>query len=141
MTIAPRSASEPAIGSLPMTSAALHALHAELAELTGPPPEGIIRLPRRDRTERIAVLVDVLGRAVVIHEPGVACVGRRVRVREEDGTVTAHALVIPGDGDPFHAWLSVDAPMGAALVGARPGDRVQVLAPAGTRWLEVLEVR
>ncbi len=89
----------------------------------------------------LAVLTDVLARAVVVDEHGVACVGRRVRVREEDGGVATHALVIPGDGDAFHAWLSIEAPMGAALVGARAGDRVQVQAPAGVRWLEVLEVR
>lgn len=142
MTIAPRPASEPATSSIPMTSAALRALEAELAELTGPTrADGVIHLPRRDRAERLGVLTDVLARAVVVDEHGIACVGRQVRVREEDGGVASHALVIPGDGDAFHAWLSIEAPMGAALVGARAGDRVQVLAPAGVRWLEVLEVR
>jgi hypothetical protein len=142
MMIAPRPASVPVTSSIPMTSAALRALEAELAELTGPTHEdGVIHLPRRDRAERVEVLRDVLARAVVVHEHAAACVGRRVRVREEDGEVSTHALVIPGDGDAFHAWLSIEAPMGAALVGARAGDRVQVVAPAGARWLEVLEVR
>lgn len=142
MTIALRTASEPVTNPIPMTAAALHALEAELAELTGPThADGVIHLPRRDRAERLGVLTDVLARAVVVQERGVACVGRRVRVREEDGGLATHALVIPGDGDAFHAWLSIDAPMGVALVGARAGDRVQVHAPAGTRWLEVIEVR
>lgn len=133
---------------VPMTRGALRALEAELADLrsaAGQGPSelepGVIRLPVRGAAERIDHLLSLLERASLEADPGVAVVGRRVQVREEDGTEDTHALVAPGDGDPFHGWLGVDSPMGSAILGTRAGDRVMVQAPAGSRWLTVVSVR
>jgi regulator of nucleoside diphosphate kinase len=145
MTVSPATltpiAARPPVPELPMTHAAWQALADELAELTGPPaPPNVHMLPTHGRAERVEQLRDVLAVARVEPRSGRAVIGRRVRIREAEGQVETYALVIPGDGDPFHGWLSVDAPMGAALLGACAGDRVEVKAPSGARPLWVLDV-
>lgn len=121
---------------LPMTPAAWSALRAEAAR----DALGATRRPDPDLVRRSATIRTVLVSAAVVDEPGVAVVGRRVTYREADGTRATVALVIPGDGDPHQGWVSVDAPLGQALLGARAGDRVVVHAPAGDRTLTVVAV-
>ncbi len=74
----------------------------------------------------------VLERAVVLDAPEVAVIGHRVSLREADGSTSVYALVIPGDGDPRNGLVSVDSPVGSAILGRRTGDPVIVAAPAGT---------
>lgn len=73
----------------------------------------------------------VLERAVVLDAPEVAVIGHRVTLREADGSVSVYALVIPGDGDPRNGSVSVDSPVGSAILGRRTGDLVTIAAPAG----------
>lgn len=80
---------------------------------------------------------EVLARGVVIDDPEVAVIGRRVTLDEGDGTTSTYALVIPGEGDPRNGWVSVDSPVGAALVGRRIGQEVTIQAPAGS-WTAVI---
>lgn len=122
---------------LPMTSAAWSALHAE-ARRTDQGPSGRVD---PTLTLRIDTIRDVLQSATVVDEPLLAVVGRRVTYLEDDGSRHTVALVIPGDGDPRQGWISADAPLGAALLGARPGQGVVVHAPVGDRRVEILEVR
>jgi transcription elongation GreA/GreB family factor len=73
----------------------------------------------------------VLERAVVLDAPEVAVIGHRVTLREADGSTSVYALVIPGGGDPRNGSVSVDSPVGSAILGRRTGDLVTVAAPAG----------
>lgn len=82
----------------------------------------------------------VLERAVVLDAPDVAVIGRQVSLREADGTTSAYALVIPGDGDPRNGSVSVDSPVGSALLGRRVGDLVTVVAPVGAWTATVVEI-
>jgi GreA/GreB family transcription elongation factor len=75
---------------------------------------------------------DVLARGVVVDDPAVAVIGRRVTVEESDGAASTYVLVIPGEGDPRNGWVSVDSPVGAALLGRRVGEDVTIEAPAGS---------
>jgi transcription elongation GreA/GreB family factor len=63
--------------------------------------------------------------------------GSRVRVRDSEGehehTVVARATV---DAPP--ECISVDSPVGRALLGCRSGDQVQVETPGGVRHLTVV---
>lgn len=122
---------------LPMTSAALSALRAEAVRTDHGPAHRV----DAELARRMATIRAVLGRVVVVDDPQVAVIGRRVTYVEDDGARYTVALAIPGDGDPRHGWISVDAPLGAALIGARPGDRVVVHAPAGDRHVAVVGVR
>ena len=118
---------------MPLTHAAWSALRAEIARgALGPE-----RRPDRDLDRRLESIRLVLERAVVVDRADLAAIGRRVTWREADGTTTTMALVIPGDGDPRQGWVSVDSPLGAALIGRRPGDEALVRAPAGDRTIRI----
>jgi transcription elongation GreA/GreB family factor len=78
-------------------------------------------------------------------KPGVdgsAGIGSRVRVRYADsGQLAEYELVGPIESDVGSGRVSVGAPVGRALVGARRGEHVSVEAPRGSLRLEVLSVR
>ena len=141
-----RAASSPhATASLPMTPAARVAVLDEAVSVeaalrragsaTGPVERVDPRLRRRADALRTA-----LERAVLETDPGVAAVGRRVELLEPDGSTLTAALVLPGDGDPEHHWLSSDSPVGAAVLGHRAGEVVLVEAPAGVRPVAIVRV-
>lgn len=50
-------------------------------------------------------------------------------------------LVYPQDADASHGKLSVLSPLGTQLLGAQPGQRIEVAGPTGrARALEVVEL-
>lgn len=111
-------------------------LRRDLAILEGDPIEdGLIRLPLARAERRLETLLVVRDGAVAVDErgPAQAVIGRRVTLRDDGGETVRYALVFPGDGDPTLGWISADAPLGAAILGAAPGDTVTVEAPLG-RW-------
>lgn len=88
-----------------------------------------------DRIERrIARLETQLRSARIVErgdlDEGAIAVGHRVDVRRAGGLERCYVLVGPLEGDPRSGRLSVDSPLGSALVGRRAGD-VVVLAPDG----------
>ena len=99
--------------------------------------EGLAAPESHDLGRRIDTIRYVLETGSIVDELDVAVIGRRVTWREPDGSTVTASLVIPGDGDPRQGWISVDSPLGAALVGAAPGDHVTVHAPAGDRLVTV----
>lgn len=132
----------------PMTGEAWLTLIDELAQLRadlagqakgGVQDDGVVHLPVFKAARRLDVLSAVLDAAETVHEPDRAVIGRRVTLLEEGGSIT-YALVFPGDGDPVQGWISADSPLGSAVMGCVPGDRVEVMAPAGPRVITVLSV-
>jgi transcription elongation factor GreA len=67
-------------------------------------------------------------------------IGSLVTVRE-DGEETEYLVATPENRVPGHRLASPSGPLGKALLGARPGDRVEYQAPGGTFSVEVLAVR
>ena len=92
---------------------------------------------------RIAQLEGLLARAVVVEPtaraPGVADIGAKVTVRDEEDEDT-YVLVSPAEASARRGHISVASPVGAALLGHREGDVVEVSSPAGTRLLQILRV-
>ncbi|MGH2446887.1 MAG: GreA/GreB family elongation factor [Candidatus Limnocylindria bacterium] len=82
----------------------------------------------------------VLERGVVVEDPDVAVIGHRVTLRELDSATSTYALVIPGEGDPRNGWVSVDSPVGSALLGRRVGELVTISAPAGSWTATVIGI-
>lgn len=128
-----------------LTTEAWSSLLAEVARLedevgSDSPPAGVVRIPSADPARRLRVLRDLRNAAVVDDAPGIAVIGRRVTIAEDDGTVETYALVLPGDGDPSQGWVSADSPLGTAVLGARGGEAVSVTAPAGVRRIDVVRV-
>ncbi len=93
---------------------------------------------------RIRVLEHQLASAVVAEAAsgGVAGVGSQISYRDaESGKVTEVTLVHRLEADLAAAKLSVESPIGAALVGASQGDEVSFETPrGGSKSLEVLSV-
>ena len=87
--------------------------------------------------------LQAMRRNAVVVEPGStrgeAALGVAVTVRDFEGAREAtHTLVSASESDPAHGRLSIDSPLGRALVGRRPGEVVTFDAPRGQRRLEVI---
>lgn len=67
--------------------------------------------------------------------------GARVRLEEADGGVVEYQLVGPDEFDAAAGRISVDSPVGRALLGRAQGDEVVVRRPKGDTAFEILEVR
>lgn len=81
-------------------------------------------------------------RIVVPAADGTAGIGSRVRARQAgSGEVVEYDLVGAIESDVGNGRVSVGAPVGRALIGARRGDVVAVGTPRGTIRLEILSVR
>lgn len=97
----------------------------------------------RDRPY-LAALKAELDRATVTSpdqlSPDVVTMNSRVRLR--DGRRTwIMTLVFPEDADPEEGRISVLAPLGAAILGCRVGQRVEFRVPGGDlRSCDILSV-
>ena len=140
-----------------MTAAQRDALAAELAELEGPKRAEMVQAIATARSfgdlsenfeyhaakneqglleRRIAILRHRVENAVVVEqaEDGVVGVGSVVEVEDESGARFEVEISSVGG-------VSTESPLGAALVGAKVGDTVQVAAPKGAWAAKVVGVR
>ena len=92
--------------------------------------------------ERIWELEEMIGRAQIIEDKnsGVVEPGSTIEVEDDEGERTVYQLVGAVEADPSTGRISVESPVGRALVGKRPGDSVVVEVPAGTVELTVRAV-
>jgi transcription elongation factor GreA len=99
--------------------------------------EEVVRLD-----DRIYELQEMIGRAQIIEgkASSVAEPGSTIEVVDEDGETLTYHLVGAVEADPGAGRISVESPVGRALVGKRQGDRVSVSVPAGTVELTVKAV-
>ncbi|MGO8686624.1 MAG: transcription elongation factor GreA [Candidatus Dormibacteria bacterium] len=92
---------------------------------------------------RILTLEMMVRNAVIIEQAdvgGVVQVGSTVEVKDEDGT-QAFTIVGPAEVDVTSGRISMESPVGKALLGRRIGDRVEVQSPGGPRQLQVVALR
>jgi transcription elongation factor GreA len=74
-------------------------------------------------------------------EDGVAGIGQRVSIRLAKGTAPVdYHLVGAIEADATARRISVDSPIGQALVGRRVGESVEAETPGGTRVIEIVAV-
>jgi transcription elongation GreA/GreB family factor len=66
-----------------------------------------------------------------LREEGKARLGARVKVSDEGGHEAEYRLVTPDEADPTHGAVSVESPLGRALLGKSAGDDVVVERPRG----------
>ncbi|MET0498758.1 MAG: transcription elongation factor GreB [Steroidobacteraceae bacterium] len=66
--------------------------------------------------------------------------GAWVTLEDDDGATTRHRIVGPDEFDAKRGWISMDAPLGRALMGKRIDDEVKVAVPGGTRTVVIAAV-
>ena len=74
------------------------------------------------------------------HPAGRAYFGAWVTVEDDGGEERTYRLVGPDEFDVARGLLSVDAPLGRALLGKREGDVARVQRPGGEAEVTVVEV-
>lgn len=67
--------------------------------------------------------------------------GAVVTVEDDDGEQKTWRLVDKDESDPGRGRISVQSPIGRALLGKRVEDYVEIKLPKGTVGYEVLEIR
>ncbi|HVP01864.1 MAG TPA: transcription elongation factor GreA [Solirubrobacteraceae bacterium] len=141
-----------------ITAEGLDALKAELAELEGPAREALSKRIQAARAEgdlkenaeyhvakedqahletKILRLRERLRRAVVVeadHDAQTVAFGSTVTVTDlEAGREQRFTIVGPTEADLSAGRLSSESPVATALMGAAPGDVVEVQTPRGAR--------
>ncbi|MFM2245053.1 MAG: hypothetical protein RL071_1127 [Pseudomonadota bacterium] len=66
--------------------------------------------------------------------------GARVVVEDDEGERRVFRLVDKDESDVSRGRISVQSPIGRALLGKRPGDAVEVVLPKGTATYEIIEL-
>jgi transcription elongation factor GreA len=66
--------------------------------------------------------------------------GSRVKVKDEFGE-TSYTIVGPVEADPTKGLISLESPVGKALMGHGKGDKVKVLTPGGNSNVTIISVR
>ena len=142
----------------PMTPAQKRQLESELAELEGPRRAEVVRAIATARSfgdlsenfeyhaakneqglleHRIRTIRDRLNRSVVVEkealESGEVGIGSTVEIEDEKGErMTLEISSVGG--------ISPDSPLGRALLGAKPGQEVEVHAPRGSWRARILSI-
>jgi transcription elongation factor GreA len=141
----------------PLTQAQKTQLETELAELEGPRRAAAVEAIKVARgfgdlsenfeyhaakneqgllERRIRVLRDRLSRAVLVDEQtgnGPIGVGSKVELEDEQGNRLELEISSVGGVSP-------DSPAGRALMGAKPGDEVEIDAPSGAWRARIISV-
>ena len=93
---------------------------------------------------RIKELEELVENAVILDESNidtsVVSLGSAVKVRNAEGVEISYDLVGSNESNPMEFKISDQSPIGAALMGKKAGDKVEVLTPGGVVRLEVVEV-
>lgn len=94
---------------------------------------------------RVAQLTERLGQLQSINLSQLprdrAAFGALLKLEDlDEGKELEYELVLPEDADPPKGKISVQSPIGRALMGKQPGDEVVVRTPGGERVFEVLEL-
>ena len=85
----------------------------------------------------------MIGRAQIIRDTHSSVIGpgSTIEVVDNEGETETYHLVGAVESDPSAGRISVDSPVGRALVGKKKGDKVTVGVPAGTLTLTVKAVK
>jgi len=96
---------------------------------------------------RIMTLERILRTTAIIEEKGPTDevgLGSRVTVVEVDGdwrsTPETYHLVGSAEADPSNGRISNESPLGKALMGLSIGQSVQVSAPSGVLYFEIIDI-
>ena len=92
---------------------------------------------------RILDLETVLKKAILVEaspQSETVEIGSKVLVAEAGADPVTYHLVGVKEADPRQGRISHESPIGQALLGGRPGDRVEVVTPGGTIRLQIVKI-
>lgn len=93
---------------------------------------------------RITELEEQIKYAEVIEESsdskGIVQVGSTVMLQKKGGEPHEYTIVGATESDPALHKISNESPVGAAILGKKKGEKVDVVAPGGTFVYEILNV-
>ncbi len=94
---------------------------------------------------RISALEERLRSAIVIDSESVTTdvvgVGTKVTLQDmQRGDVVQYSIVGSAEADPGAHKLSNESPVGRAIIGRKPGDKVDVAVPQGSKRFKVLAI-
>jgi len=67
--------------------------------------------------------------------------GAIVRVEDEDGKTVVYRILSEYESDLKNGIIALTSPVARALIGKKQGDSVVITTPAGTRELEIMEIK
>lgn len=98
----------------------------------------------REIDRRVRFLRSRLNGLVVVSDPPAdrtrVFFGAWVTVEEESGGIRRHRIVGPDEFDREPGYISMDSPLGRALLGKRVGDAVEVRLPAGAASVAIAAI-
>lgn len=89
-----------------------------------------------ERMERLLMRAKIIR---TVTRPKKVRPGMRVRY-EESGRTHDVLLVDPLEADPYEGYVSVESPIGRALLGAKLHQTVTAVTPAGSKTLTVVNI-
>lgn len=92
---------------------------------------------------RILTLETMIRNAVIIeghHDGATVEAGSVVEVTDETGTRQTFTIVGPAEVDVATGRISMESPVGRALLGRGVGDRIEVQSPGGLRTLSIVKI-
>jgi transcription elongation factor GreB len=99
----------------------------------------------REIDRRVRFLRQRLDGMVVVDKPPSnpqrAFFGAWVALEDDDGEQADYRIVGPDEFDAGKGYISMDAPLGRALLGKAIDDEVKVETPAGTKTYVIVSVR
>lgn len=93
---------------------------------------------------RIRELTELLNRAgtlELVTDAHSVRIGSTVEVKSSSGTERTFTIVSTHEADPKRGYISTESPVGAALVGRKVGDNVDVTTPNGVVTYSVVKIR
>jgi transcription elongation GreA/GreB family factor len=99
-----------------------------------PPPEVVVPPRPKAPPPETAPIEQLRGE-------GKVRLGARVTLSDESGHRTDYTLVTADGADPAHGAVSVDSPLGRALLGKSEGEDVVVERPRGPAEYTIVAVR
>ena len=98
----------------------------------------------REIDRRVRFLRERLDGLKVVSDPpsdrGRVFFGAWVTIEDGAGRTARHRIVGPDEFDREAGYVSMDSPLGRALLGKRVGDALEVRLPAGVRSVEITAI-
>lgn len=92
---------------------------------------------------RIEELKEILKNAVILdtHQKSkVVMIGSTVTLNCK-GQTRQYTIVGPAESDPINGFISDETPLGAALMGHKKGDEIEVQIPSGKTTCKIVEIK